>query len=207
MTNGMPDEPDVLIERMELDDLPQVHRIEKASFPLPWPRDSYRREILDNHRAWYLGARRVDAEPPPEPPPRPFPLNLLPRTVDIASDVVAFAGLWLMIDEAHITTIAVEPRYRGRGLGEALIIEMVKLSQVRGAERMTLEVRMSNLVAQNLYRKYGFFDQGVRPRYYSDDLEDALIMWSEPIDGKDFRQRLVDNERVLATRLCWTASI
>ncbi len=207
MTNGTADEPDVLIERMELDDLSQVRRIEKASFPVPWPRDSYRREILDNHRAWYLVARQVDAEPPPDPPARPFPLNLLPRTVDTANDVVAFAGLWLMIDEAHITTIAVEPRYRGRGLGEALIIEMVKLSQVRGAERMTLEVRMSNRVAQNLYRKYGFFDHGVRPRYYSDDLEDALIMWSEPIDGEDFRQRLVDNERELATRLCWTARI
>jgi ribosomal-protein-alanine N-acetyltransferase len=207
VTNGKSDAPDVVIERMELEDLAQVRRIEKASFPVPWPRNSYRREILDNHRAWYLVVRRLDAKLPPEPPPRPFPLNLLPRRVETANDVVAFAGLWLMMDEAHITTVAVEPHNRRRGLGEALIIEMAKLSQLRGAERMTLEVRMSNRVAQSLYRKYGFTDHGVRPRYYSDDLEDALIMWSEPIDGTDFRQRLVDNERELATRLCWTARI
>jgi ribosomal-protein-alanine N-acetyltransferase len=207
MSNGQLEEFSILIERMKLDDLSQVRRIEKASFPVPWPRDSYRREILDNRRACYLAARWLDAEPLPEPPPRPFPFNLLPTSDKPANDLVAFAGLWFMIDEAHITTIAVDPLCRGRGIGEVLFIELVKLSQLRGAERMTLEVRVSNRVAQNLYRKYGFTDHGVRPRYYSDDFEDALIMWSEPLDGADFCQRLADNERDLARRLCWTTHI
>lgn len=207
MSNAKLEEFKIVIELMKLDDLSQVRRIEKASFPVPWPRDSYRREILNNRRAWYLVARWLDADLLPKPSPRPFPFNLLPRSEKTANDLVAFAGVWFMIDEAHITTIAVEPSCRGRGLGEVLIVELAKLSQLRGAERMTLEVRTSNRVAQNLYRKYGFTDHGVRPRYYSDDLEDALIMWSEPLDGADFCQRLADNERDLARRICWTTHI
>ncbi len=207
MANGHVGGPDVVIERMQPEDLSQVRRIEKASFSVPWPRDAYRREILNNNRAWYFVARRTDAEPPPPPPPRRFPFNLWPRDPVTAEDVVAFGGLWLMVDEAHITTIAVEPSHRGRGIGEALIVEMAKLSQLRGATRMTLEVRMSNRVAQNLYRKYGFVDHGVRPRYYSDDREDALIMWSEPIHDPEFQARLVRNERDLSARLSWTVRL
>ena len=207
MADGHPDGPEIVIEPMQLEDLPQVRRIEKASFSVPWPRDSYRREILNNSRAWYFVARRTGVEPPPPPPPRRFPFNLWPPVPVTAEDVVAFGGMWLMIDEAHITTIAVGPEYRGRGFAEALIIEMVKLSRSRGATRMTLEVRMSNRVAQNLYRKYGFVDHGVRPRYYSDDREDALIMWSEPIHGPDFHARLTRNEGDLAARLSWTTRL
>ena len=207
MADGRAAGPEIVIEPMRLEDLDQVRRIEKASFSVPWPRDAYRREISNNQRAWYFVARRTNVEPPPPLPPRRFPFNLWPRDPVPADDVVAFGGLWLMIDEAHITTIAVEPSYRGRGLGEALIIEMAKLSQLRGATRMTLEVRMSNRAAQNLYRKYGFVDHGVRPRYYSDDREDALIMWSEPLHGPDFQARLAQNELNLAVRLSWTARL
>ena len=207
MADGRADGPEIVIEPMQLNDLPQVRRIEKASFSVPWPRDSYRREIMDNQRAWYFVARRPGVEPPPPPPPRRFPFNLWPRAPAPGNDIVAFGGMWLMIDESHITTIAVDPEYRRRGFAEALIIEMAKLSRLRGATRITLEVRMSNRGAQNLYRKYGFVDHGVRPRYYSDDREDALIMWSEPIHGPDFHARLTRNERDLAERLSWAARL
>ena len=207
MADGQAEDPEISIERMGVKDLPQVRRIEKQSFPVPWPPNSYRREIRDNERAWYLVARLANRRLRPNRPQRRFPFNLWPRGLDGCDDVVAFAGMWFMLDEVHITTIAVTPFYRGIGIGEALIIEMSKLSQARGSERLTLEVRVSNSVAQNLYRKYGFTEHGVRPRYYSDDLEDALIMWSGPITGQEFCKRLSDNERDLSKRLCWSAHI
>ncbi|MEZ4571871.1 MAG: ribosomal protein S18-alanine N-acetyltransferase [Thermomicrobiales bacterium] len=100
--------------------------------------------------------------------------------------IVGFAGMWIMFDEAHITTIGVHPDERGNGLGELLLVQLFTEAASRGAEMLTLEVRVSNDSAQALYRKYGFERQGVRRRYYSDNGEDAYIMWSPNIREPDY---------------------
>jgi len=95
---------------------------------------------------------------------------------------VAYGGIWLMVDEAHVTTFAVDPRYRRRRIGERLLLALLDLARDRQAREATLEVRLSNLPARRLYEKYGFRPVGIRPRYYSDNQEDALIMTTEPLE-------------------------
>ncbi len=153
------------IEEMRLADLDAVQTIERASFTTPWPAHAYRSEIETNRLAHYLVARLGD-------------------------EVVAYAGMWLMVDEAHITTFAVAPRWRRHRVGERLLLAMLDLAGDRRAREATLEVRLSNLAARRLYEKYGFRPVGLRPRYYSDDNEDALIMTTEPLDSPAMRVRL-----------------
>ncbi|HEX5241497.1 MAG TPA: ribosomal protein S18-alanine N-acetyltransferase [Candidatus Limnocylindrales bacterium] len=153
------------IDAMRLEDLPEVHAIERASFTTPWPDDAYRSELLTNRLASYLVARRGDT-------------------------VVGFAGLWLMVDEGHITTFAVHPAWRRRGIGERLLLAALDLAVERGAREATLEVRLSNVAARRLYEKYGFRPVGIRPRYYSDDGEDALIMTTDPLGSTAMRARV-----------------
>jgi ribosomal-protein-alanine N-acetyltransferase len=147
----------ILIEAMSLDDLPSVQAIEQASFTTPWPPNAYRSELEMNRLATYLVARAEGA-------------------------VVAYAGIWMMVDEAHITTFAVDPRWRRQGIGERLLLALLDMAIGRRAREATLEVRLSNLAARRLYEKYGFRPVGIRPRYYSDDNEDALIMTTEALD-------------------------
>jgi ribosomal-protein-alanine N-acetyltransferase len=153
------------IERMRLDDLAAVHRIERASFITPWPDDAYRSEITTNRLATYLVARAGD-------------------------EIVGFGGLWLMVDEAHVTTFAVDPRWRRRRIGERLLVALLDVAIERGGREATLEVRLSNVPARRLYEKYGFRPVGLRPRYYSDNGEDALIMTTEPLGEPDMQARL-----------------
>ena len=148
------------------------------------------------------GLGEVDAPRTPR-----FPFSLLSFLNSGASDIVAYAGIWIMMEEAHITTIATDPDYRRRGLGELLIVEMAKLAITEKVEQLTLEVRMSNEAAQMLYRKYGFSDGGIRPRYYSDDFEDALIMRSENLDSMNFKARVVSGEEDLSRRLRWVSCL
>jgi ribosomal-protein-alanine N-acetyltransferase len=151
---------------MTLDDLPAVQAIEQASFTSPWPADAYRNEILGNRMATYLVARS-------------------------GGDLVGFAGTWLMVDEAHITTFAVHPAWRRQGIGERLLLTVLDVAIARHAREATLEVRLSNVAARRLYEKYGFRPVGLRPRYYTDDGEDALIMTTETLTGPDMQARLV----------------
>jgi ribosomal-protein-alanine N-acetyltransferase len=109
---------------------------------------------------------------------------------ELGDEIVAYGGIWLMVDEAHITTFAVHPRYRRRRIGERLLLAMFALSIDRHAREATLEVRLSNLAARRLYEKYGFRPVGIRPRYYSDNGEDALIMTTEPLDSPAMRERI-----------------
>ena len=153
------------IEPMTLADLPAVHDIERASFSTPWPDDAYRAEIQTNRLATYLVARSGET-------------------------LVGFAGIWLMVDEAHITTFAVHPDWRRQGIGERLLLTLLDVSLARHAREATLEVRLSNVAARRLYEKYGFRPVGLRPRYYSDNGEDALIMTTEPLAGSDMQARL-----------------
>jgi ribosomal-protein-alanine N-acetyltransferase len=115
--------------------------------------------------------------------------------------VVGYAGLWLMVDEAHVTTIGVHPAHRGQGVGELLFVGLADIAQQMKARRITLEVRVSNTTAQALYRKYGLEVAGVRKRYYSDNGEDAYIMWSDPIDSPAFKSRIEKHREELAKRL------
>jgi [ribosomal protein S18]-alanine N-acetyltransferase len=115
--------------------------------------------------------------------------------------VIGYAGLWLMVDEAHITTIAVHPDHRGQGVGELLFLGLIDIAREMKAQRLTLEVRVSNTSAQALYRKYGMEIAGMRRRYYSDNGEDAYIMWSEPINAPAFRERVNTLRGQLAERL------
>ena len=155
----------LLIEAMRLEDLDAVHRIELASFSPPWPPNAYRSELETNRLANYLVAR-IDGE------------------------LVAYGGMWLMVDEAHITTFAVHPAWRRQGIGERLLLAFLDLADARHAREATLEVRLSNVAARRLYEKYGFRPVGLRPRYYSDNGEDALIMTTEPIADPRFRDRV-----------------
>ncbi|MCI0582433.1 MAG: ribosomal protein S18-alanine N-acetyltransferase [Chloroflexi bacterium] len=152
---------------MTLDDLPEIHRIERASFSVPWPDDAYRSELVANRLASYLVVR-AEVEP----------------------GAIAYGGIWLMVDEAHITTFAVDPAWRRQGVGETLLIALLDLAIARHAREATLEVRLSNVPARRLYEKYGFRPVGLRPRYYSDNGEDALIMTTEPLTGGPMRRRL-----------------
>jgi ribosomal-protein-alanine N-acetyltransferase len=153
------------IEEMTFDDLPAVHAIEQASFAVPWPNDAYRSELTTNRLASYIVARADDT-------------------------IVGFAGLWVMVDEAHVTTFAVDPRWRRRGVGERLLLGLLDIAVARRAREATLEVRLSNMPARRLYEKYGFRPVGIRPRYYSDNGEDALIMTTEPLASPDVRDRI-----------------
>jgi len=206
---------------MRLEHIPVVGVIERASFNQPWPANAYRKELQQNRMAYYYVARRLDdpafnlaelglAERTHEPEPtlvgrlarlfRPPPAPLAAGSEEELRRVVGYAGLWLMVDEAHITTIAVHPKYRGQGLGELLLLRMIETAEEVGARWLTLEVRKSNTVAQALYHKYTFKEMGVRRRYYSDDGEDALIMWTDPIDSETFREAVARNRAGLATR-------
>src|SRR3972149_5183660 len=154
----------VEVATMTAADIPTVLEIERRSFPTPWPRDAYTHELDHNRTAVYLVARREEA-------------------------IVGFAGMWVVMDEGHITTIAVDPPARGQGIGERLLIALIDRASERGARWIQLEVRRSNVAAQNLYRKYGFRDVGVRRHYYSDNGEDALVMWTGSMLEEEFQQR------------------
>lgn len=162
----------VVIQDMTIDDVDGVQAVERASFPVPWPASAFRHELTQNKNARYIVAR--DGE-----------------------RIVAYAGLWLMVDEAHITTFAVLPEERRRRIGERLLQRLFEIAHEMHAEWLTLEVRASNLAAQRLYEKYGFRRAGVRRRYYSDNNEDALIMWTERIKEQAVRDRLAKLRREL----------
>ena len=153
------------IEPMTLADLDAVQWIEAASFSTPWPEQAYRSELQTNRLASYLVARAGD-------------------------EVVAYGGVWLMVDEAHVTTVAVHPGWRRQKIGARLLIGLLDVAIARGAREATLEVRLSNLAARRLYEGFGFRPVGLRPRYYSDNDEDALIMTTEALLGPGMRQRL-----------------
>ena len=157
----------VRVEPMRLEDVPAVHRIERASFPAPWPDFAFRQEIQTNRLAHYLVVRA-------------------------GHETVAYGGLWLMVDEAHITTFAVLPEWRQRGVGGRLMLALMDVSLDLKARFMTLEVRLSNRPARELYGRFGFKPVGVRPRYYSDNGEDALIMTTDPIAEPEMTARLVE---------------
>ncbi|KIL50589.1 ribosomal protein S18-alanine N-acetyltransferase [Jeotgalibacillus soli] len=137
---------------MTMDDIDAVMSVEEQSFSSPWKRVAFENELTINEFAKYL-------------------------LLEWEGEIVGYCGMWLIVDEAHITNVAILPNYRGKKLGEALMRQIMMIATASGAKSMTLEVRVSNLIAQSLYRKLGFHNGGIRKQYYSDNQEDALVMW------------------------------
>jgi ribosomal-protein-alanine N-acetyltransferase len=202
----------------------EVSRVERRCFEHPWPLAAYRRELRNRAQNSYVVLRAIPETGPeanglshgsgngkghglgrageshrllsrlPLPLPLPRRWTLDPNLPHVAG----FAGMWTVFDEAHITTIGVDPAYRGRGLGELLLVTLLDEAVRRGANWLTLEVRVSNEVAQRLYRKYGFGIHSTRRRYYSDNGEDAYIMWSRPLRDPAYLAEIA----VLRDHLC-----
>lgn len=245
-----------ILEYMTSEDVPQVARIERLCFSMPWPTSAYRRELKTPETNRYIVcrwlspalARRIGLREPTEdnltslnhpelhaitgngslaksssffsrlasfvpwlnnstsPAPTPTPNGAdhdddAPPPVNSDYAMAGYAGLWLMVDEGHVTTIGVHPDHRGQGAGELLFLGLCDIAKEMGAHRITLEVRVSNLGAQALYRKYGLEITGVRRRYYSDNNEDAYIMWSEPLDSPQYNERISNLRKLLTNRL------
>ncbi|MGM0847370.1 MAG: ribosomal protein S18-alanine N-acetyltransferase [Bacillota bacterium] len=143
---------DYSIRLMSIEDLDDIMEVEKRSFTIPWTRDAFFNEIETNQFATYI-------------------------VLEDSDNVIGYCGVWIIVDEAHITNIAVLPSFRGQGLGDKLLKSMIEIAKEMGARTMTLEVRVSNTPAQSLYKKFGFMEGGIRKNYYSDNQEDALVMW------------------------------
>ena len=194
----------VVLRRLRSEDISQVVAIEKVAFSPLWTGTPFKRE-LNNRYASYLVACSIP-EPDDETPPQPESSgegglswrlikgrlrNLVGRDQPVKSDggvVAGYVSIWHQGDEAHIIEIAVQEKLRGRGIGELLLIGSLRVSLEYGSKIMSLEVRVSNFVAQRLYEKYGFKSVGIRKAYYSDNREDAVIMNTNPIDSDDYQQ-------------------
>jgi ribosomal-protein-alanine N-acetyltransferase len=150
---------------MSTSDISAVTRIERASFTTVWPSDAFFNELNTNKLAHYFIGR-------------------------IGDRIVAYGGIWVILEDSHITTLAVDPAFRGKKLGEVMLLKLIDEALERGAAWMTLEVRESNSVAQQLYRKYGFTTVTMRRGYYSDDNESALVMWAGNLKSELYRNRL-----------------
>ena len=181
---------------MDAEDIPQVADIERESFPSMWPQTAYRRE-LTNKIARYVVITELRDEPVASTPEPRGLWGALRRIVGNADEppplsnefLLGFVGVWLMVGEAHIVTVAVREHYRRMGIGERLLIASVELARDAEQEVVTLEVRASNEAAQLLYEKYGFAKVGLRKRYYTDDNEDAVIMTTPALRSPAFEAR------------------
>ncbi|MFD2655867.1 ribosomal protein S18-alanine N-acetyltransferase [Gracilibacillus thailandensis] len=142
----------VQFRKMEESDIEEVKEIDKRSFSIPWPDDIYEEELKKNHYAQYFVAT----------------LN---------KKVIGFCGSWMVLDEAQITNIAIDPDHRGKGYGQGLFQYVINYAVARGIRHLSLEVRVSNQTAQRMYKKFGMKPGGIRKNYYSDNQEDALVLW------------------------------
>ena len=180
---------------MTLADVDQVMQIERVSFSAPWSARAYRYEITENSHSTMRVVR---------PKPRwhsPLGLALQRLVGNVPGPVLGYAGAWHLVDELHVSTIAVHPDWRRRGLGELLLLSLVDRGLELGVRRATLEVRASNLAAQALYRKYGFETLSMQKAYYSDNNEDAYIMGTPDLATATFQARLHTWQAQLYARL------
>lgn len=141
---------------LTLNDIDDVMVVEKLSFSIPWSKQAFIEEVTNNKFARYIIAK-------------------------LDGKTVGYAGLWKVLNEGHITNVAVHPEYRRSGVGFMLVKGLIELSIKENIDKLTLEVRRSNIAAQNLYAKFGFKVEGFRKEYYADNKEDAIIMWKENV--------------------------
>ncbi|MCC6382095.1 MAG: ribosomal protein S18-alanine N-acetyltransferase [Dehalococcoidia bacterium] len=170
----------VRVRPMAERDLGAVAVVERASFANGWPATAFAHELANNGLARYVVLERTDELPP---------------------QIIGFAGLWLMVDEAHVVTVAVAPAERGKGYGRLLVHALVLLAEAAGMNEATLECRVSNTPARGLYREYGFYEVGTRKAYYADNREDAVIMTTEAFASAPFRTRIEALEQKLEALL------
>lgn len=202
-----------VVEPMAVEDIDEVIEIEKEAFTTAWSPSSYRRDLLENRSARYIVLRELpddggegldeaakassSAESEEHRTGLQRIVEGLKRLAGKPQDpslhkrgrILGVAGMWLIVDEAHLTTIAVRSEYRGRGFGEVILVKALDITRQLGFRVMTLEVRVSNVAAQSLYKKYGFQTVGLRRRYYTDNNEDALIMTTDEIASPEFEAR------------------
>ena len=196
-----------VIRPMEYEDIPQVAQIDREAFPGEWvfrSQSAYKRD-LDNPSVRYIVAcNRGEASDSGTQDMHKLPwfkrLFSNEHHLSAAKNIVGFSGFWMMMKEAHIIAIGVRDVYRRLGIGEALLIATIELSQILNCSIVTLEVRASNTVAQELYKKYGFQVVGRRPRYYSSDGEDAIIMSTDNITSMPFQASLQRLKKAHAQR-------
>lgn len=160
---------------MQREDVQRVMEIERECFPTPWSESAYLTEMA-NRSAHYVVACSD-------------------------SQIAGYAGMWIITDEAHITTLGVARAFRGQRIGEQLLVGLLDEARRRGARRATLEVRRSNSVAQNLYRKYGFSPAAIRRAYYTDNGEDAVVMWVDDLYATVFSQNYDERKQHLAGQI------
>jgi ribosomal-protein-alanine N-acetyltransferase len=191
----MPDHLPYVVELMTLADVDQVMEIEQVAFPAPWSARAYRYEITENQHSTMLVVRPARGTS--------STWRQLAQRLRLfrPGPVLGYGGFWLLVDEAHIATIAVDPQWRGRGLGELLLLSLLDRGAEVGASRATLEVRVSNHPAQSLYRKLGFEIVSRRKRYYADNDEDAFIMATPSLASPDFQVNLHRCQAALYTKL------
>ncbi len=164
---------------MTANDIRSVMRIETLSFATSWPPSALASELSDNKLAHYFVGRIDDA---------------------LADEIIVYGGIWVILEDSHVTTIAVHPDQRGQRYGEEMLVHLLHEAIERGASWITLEARESNLIAQSLYRKYGFTIVSTRRAYYSDNGENAVVMWAGNLRGELYRSRLARLEADLAQR-------
>jgi ribosomal-protein-alanine N-acetyltransferase len=169
---------DLKIQSLTPDHLSELLELDQACFNGLWTLDGYRRE-LESPNSHFLGLFSPFSQ----------------------SELLGMGCFWSILEEAHITILAVHPEYQGQGLGQALLYSLLKTASDRGLERATLEVRASNLGAISLYQKFGFKTAGKRPRYYKDNDEDALILWRSDLQQPKFLKNLEDWHIMISDRL------
>jgi len=204
------------IRRIVKEDLEQVNEIDCEAFPTQWPPPNYRQELQNKIAHYVIASDDTRTITFPAKPPKnrfdltkwltPWNRRQSPPTANSAAPItrqyiVGFSGLWMMADEAHVTNLAVRREYRGKGLGELLLLASIDLATELKANFMTLEVRASNLIAQSLYRKYGFVHMGVRRGYYLDNHEDAIIMSTDSISSESFQSLIKELREALKEKL------
>ncbi len=204
------------VEAMRPEDIPVVMEIEQVSFSAPWSARAYDYELHYNEMAYYFvvrpqqatliqadpGGNGSDADRPRSFLRRVFARSKPARVTELPRPpIVGYGGMWLMVDEAHISTLASHPDWRRQGVGELLLAAMIDRAAEIGAEMVTLEVRVTNTIAQALYRKYGFQVAGRRKGYYSDNGEDALIMTTPAITTPAFSRRTQELRAALFRKL------
>jgi [ribosomal protein S18]-alanine N-acetyltransferase len=188
------------VRLMSKEDIPQVTAIDREAFPTMWPPVNFHHE-LTNRLAHYVvccDGKKIITNP--APPMQLVPMrsflgikwpfgsrNIVDNKPETVEYISGFLGLWIMVDEAHIINLAVRETWRGKGLGELLLISGIDTAICFKAATATLEVRKSNKLAQALYTKYGFIEAGFRKAYYTDNKEDALIMTTDLLTSTNFQ--------------------
>ena len=205
---------DVLLRRLRTGDIDQVIEIEREAFSPLWTTTPFKRELNNRYACYLVACEAQDSEEDPICVELEEPRSLWSRVLtgaqrlvansrgdnDLAPPIAGYVSVWYQGEEAHITEIAVREERRGNGIGELLLIGSLREAAQYGSKVMTLEVRVSNFIAQRLYEKYGFKSVGTRKAYYSDNREDAVIMTTSPIHGEEYQNMFRDLQESYLSR-------